>query len=102
VPLVHPVQSLPQFLRTGLARSAAGVDAPPTRFLLSLQAGASHLRGWAGMADPQPVIFLSGPEGGFSPAEEALAIAAGFTPQSLGARTLRAETAAVAALALLA
>jgi 16S rRNA (uracil1498-N3)-methyltransferase len=70
--------------------------------LLSLQAGASHLRSWEGMAAMQPVVFLSGPEGGFSPAEEASAIEAGFTPQSLGARTLRAETAALAALALLA
>ena len=102
VPLIHPVQSLPHFLRADQALSIAGADVPPTRLLLSLQAGASHLRGWAGMADLQPVVFLSGPEGGFSPAEEASAIEAGFTPQSLGARTLRAETAAVAAVALLA
>jgi 16S rRNA (uracil1498-N3)-methyltransferase len=60
------------------------------------------LRAWSGMGSSQPVIFLSGPEGGFSPAEEALAMEAGFTPQSLGARILRAETAALAALALLA
>jgi len=102
VPQIHPVQSLPHFLRTGMVLSTAGADVPPMRFLLSLQAGASHLRSWEGMAGTQPVVFLSGPEGGLSPAEEASAIEAGFIPQSLGARTLRAETAAVAALALLA
>jgi 16S rRNA (uracil1498-N3)-methyltransferase len=46
------------------------------------------------------VCFLSGPEGGLSPAEEALAAAHGFVPVTLGARVLRAETAALAALLL--
>jgi 16S rRNA (uracil1498-N3)-methyltransferase len=102
VPLMHPVQSLPHFLRDG--HQPHGVDAvqAPARLLLSLQAGSMPLRAWSGMGSSQPAIFLSGPEGGFSPAEEALAMEAGFTPQSLGARTLRAETAALAALALLA
>ncbi|MBJ7419899.1 MAG: RsmE family RNA methyltransferase, partial [Rhodoferax sp.] len=71
------------------------------RLLLSLHADAKALRHWAALASTQAALVLSGPEGGFSPAEEALAIAAGFTPQSLGARTLRAETAALTALALL-
>ena len=44
------------------------------------------------------VTILSGPEGGLSPAEEQLAIDAGFAPWQLGPRTLRAETAALAAL----
>jgi 16S rRNA (uracil1498-N3)-methyltransferase len=102
VPLLHPVQSLPHFLRDGLQPSAVQVESAPARLLLSLQAGSMPLRAWSGMGSSQPVVFLSGPEGGFSPAEEALAMEAGFTPQSLGARTLRAETAALAALALLA
>ena len=54
------------------------------------------------MASTQAALVLSGPEVGFSDAEEALALQAGFVPQSLGARTLRAETAALTALALLA
>ena len=101
VPKIHPVQSLPHFLRAGLAFSAGAADAPPARLLLSLQAGASHLRAWPAQADRGPVLFLSGPEGGLSSAEEALAMEAGFVPQSLGARTLRAETAALVALAQL-
>jgi 16S rRNA (uracil1498-N3)-methyltransferase len=46
------------------------------------------------------VVFLSGPEGGLSPAEEALALSHGFAPVTLGNRTLRAETAPLAALAV--
>lgn len=49
----------------------------------------------------KPVTLLSGPEGGLSPAEEAAAIAQGFVPVTLGPRTLRAETAPLAALAAL-
>ena len=45
---------------------------------------------------------LSGPEGGFSAAEEAAAQAAGFEPLSLGPRVLRADTAPLALLAWLA
>jgi 16S rRNA (uracil1498-N3)-methyltransferase len=47
------------------------------------------------------VTFLSGPEGGLSPAEEQVALNQGFHPVTLGARVLRAETAALAALATL-
>ena len=48
-----------------------------------------------------PAAILIGPEGGFSPSERAALAAAPFAdPASLGPRTLRAETAALAALAL--
>lgn len=49
---------------------------------------------------PATVILLVGPEGGFTPAEEAAAAAAGFEPCGLGPHILRVETAAVAAVAL--
>ena len=42
-----------------------------------------------------------GPEGGFSEAEIQLALANGFQPISLGPRILRAETAPIAALAIM-
>lgn len=45
------------------------------------------------------VVICIGPEGGFTEGEIALASGAGFTPVNLGSRRLRAETAAVAALA---
>ena len=53
------------------------------------------------MAGAGEVTFLSGPEGGLSPAEEAAAIACGFGPVTLGKRILRAETAPLAVLAAL-
>jgi 16S rRNA (uracil1498-N3)-methyltransferase len=93
VPAVHDVADL----RGWLARPALP---GAKRLLLSLRAGTRPLRDAAG--DSGPVIFLSGPEGGFTPAEEDAALAAGFQPVTLGARVLRAETAALAALAALA
>ncbi len=45
------------------------------------------------------VCLLSGPEGGLSNTERALAVEAGYTPVRLGLRILRTETAALAALA---
>ncbi|HRO54519.1 MAG TPA: RsmE family RNA methyltransferase, partial [Alicycliphilus sp.] len=47
------------------------------------------------------VWVLHGPEGGLTAQEEDAALAAGFVPASLGTRVLRAETASVAALAVL-
>jgi 16S rRNA (uracil1498-N3)-methyltransferase len=47
------------------------------------------------------VVMAIGPEGGWSPAEEELAISQGWIPVSLGPTILRSSTAAVAAAALL-
>lgn len=110
VPLVHGVKTLPQWLATlqagadarANASSAQGAVAVPVpqRLLLSLREGTAPLRGLpVGAAG---AWFLSGPEGGLSVAEENAAVAAGFAPVTLGSRVLRAETAALAALALLA
>ena len=49
---------------------------------------------------PREVALLVGPEGGFSHAEVAAASEAGFVPVSIGSRILRAETAAMVAVAL--
>ena len=46
------------------------------------------------------VWFLSGPEGGLTATEEHAALQAGWMPVTLGPRTLRAETAPLAALAV--
>jgi 16S rRNA (uracil1498-N3)-methyltransferase len=47
------------------------------------------------------ILLLIGPEGGWSAPERGKAQASGFASVSLGARILRAETAAVAALAII-
>jgi 16S rRNA (uracil1498-N3)-methyltransferase len=91
VPPVHAVQKLEAWLakpRTGL------------KLLLSLQTGSQPLSHLLSTSE-QDITFLAGPEGGLSPQEEALAIAAGFTPVSLGPRVLRSETAPLTALAVL-
>ena len=98
VPLIHPVRAL-----AGWLDDAAVDDAE--RFVLSLADGTRAMR-----RDPRAGVgaalrgacVLSGPEGGLSAAEEQDAIARGFAPLTLGPRVLRAETAALAALALLA
>ncbi len=54
-------------------------------------------------ADQMPVFEIAiGPEGGWAPEEEALFDASGWRAASLGPRILRAETAAIAAMALVA
>jgi 16S rRNA (uracil1498-N3)-methyltransferase len=70
------------------------------RLLLSLGPGATPVTGLAGL-DRADLTVLSGPEGGLSDAEIALALAGGFEPASLGPRVLRADTAPIAALVLL-
>jgi 16S rRNA (uracil1498-N3)-methyltransferase len=47
------------------------------------------------------VALLAGPEGGWTEAERQTAAAAGWAPASLGPRILRAETAALAAVAII-
>jgi 16S rRNA (uracil1498-N3)-methyltransferase len=47
------------------------------------------------------LVIAAGPEAGFTADEEKALVDAGFVPASLGPRTLRTETAAVAALAAL-
>jgi 16S rRNA (uracil1498-N3)-methyltransferase len=46
-------------------------------------------------------LIIIGPEGGFSPAEVADAVGAGYLPVTLGSMILRAETAALAAVSIL-
>ncbi|HEU4852634.1 MAG TPA: 16S rRNA (uracil(1498)-N(3))-methyltransferase [Telluria sp.] len=70
------------------------------RILLSPR-GTDTLAGWARANPAQALTLMVGPEGGFSPEEEDAAIAAGALPLAMGARVLRTETAALAALAIL-
>jgi 16S rRNA (uracil1498-N3)-methyltransferase len=70
---------------------------------------ADEQRCLLGWRDAQPwsatsattVITLSGPEGGFTADEEALALSRGFVSVSLGERVLRADTAPLAVMAAL-
>lgn len=97
VPDIHPVISLPDWLKAQGAPAAA--DPGHRRLILSLRASTRALSLAAG--SDGALTFLSGPEGGLSPAEEGAAIAAGFAAVTLGPRVLRAETAPLACLARL-
>ena len=91
VPVIHPAISLSDWL---VRPTAEGV-----RCVLSLAPGTRSLA--AAAAGGEPLVVLSGPEGGLSPSEEALALSSGFVPVTLGPRVLRAETAPLAVLAAL-
>lgn len=99
VPWVHPVQTLTQWLAARALQHPSTATPPACALLLSLREGAQGMRDAAAASDH--ITFLSGPEGGLSTAEEDAALAQGFSAASLGARVLRAETAALAALAAL-
>ena len=100
LPEVQPVQDIGSWLNhTPAAPAAVPVDA--LRCVLSLAEGTRPLSEvLASSAADRPVVFLSGAEGGLSPAEDAQARAAGYLPVTLGPRILRAETAALSALTL--
>ena len=66
------------------------VSAPPILRVLPNEPSASDR-----------VALLSGPEGGWTAAEREQALAAGWKPCSLGSTVLRAETAAMAGLAII-
>jgi 16S rRNA (uracil1498-N3)-methyltransferase len=97
VPAVHAVQDLNAWLASPAATPETSV---PLRCVLSLAEGSQPLASVLATHPGAEVVFLSGPEGGLSPTEDAQARAAGFWPVSLGPRVLRAETAALAALVM--
>ncbi len=112
VPPVWPIMDLRAFLaqpavqtRQAQAQQAHGAqEGGAHKWLLSLRpqsAAFAAVRAAIGKASRAPVYLLSGPEGGLAEDEENAAMAQGWQPLSLGAHTLRAETAPVAVLAAL-
>lgn len=82
---------------------AALAGLAPERLLIFCDEGAQEASPIAALAalQPSPLAVLIGPEGGFDESERRLIRARANTlPISLGPRVLRADTAAVAALAL--
>jgi len=101
VPTVHAVRSLPDWLGDVTpVRDVGGANrAPgPARWMLSTEPEAPRL---TDAVPAQGALLVSGPEGGFSPAEREALRGAGFAAVSLGPRILRADTAPLAALAWL-
>ncbi len=78
-------------------------DRSPYRYFLEEQPGAEALAR-ALPADRRPedaIAILTGPEGGWTDRERALAARGGWKPVSLSSNILRSETAAIAALSIL-
>ena len=100
VPAIYGVQTLQQAIK---ALAGPLFPAPIQPLILSLAPDATTLKSITNgeTLEPQAVILLSGPEGGWTASEEALARGAGFAAVSLGKRVLRADTAPIAALAVL-
>lgn len=99
VPSIHDPVSLVQYVR---------MPSASTRIVLAEQERTTTLRfsveeAIAAAREDAPALEIAlGPEGGWAPAEEALFDANGWRAASLGPRILRAETAAIAALAVVA
>jgi len=98
------------------ARQCARADVPAIAEVSPLEAALEAAEGWRVLlheaekatlrgilpaTPPATVTLAVGPEGGFAPDEVTGARAAGFAIAGLGPRILRAETAAIAALAIL-
>ncbi|MBN2206389.1 MAG: 16S rRNA (uracil(1498)-N(3))-methyltransferase [Candidatus Aminicenantes bacterium] len=97
--------AVPAIGRPVMVGGLAGRSEPPDgRFVLT-EKGGPPLKAFL-LAPPQgrtpdAVLVAVGPEGGWSPAEEASFAGQGFRAASLGAGVLRAETAALSALTLI-
>lgn len=83
---------------------AAAAEASPSHLVLACleRSGEPMPRVLGAAPRPEAITVLVGPEGGFSPTESDDALALGAKGISLGSRILRAETASLAVLAMLA
>jgi len=93
-----PLISFEQGLKEAMARaSSAGI-----KLFFDEHGGrpvGEALEGWRGRS-PQGLALLIGPEGGFTDEERDLALRSAYVACGLGPRILRAETAAIAVVAI--
>ncbi|MGQ0655068.1 MAG: RsmE family RNA methyltransferase, partial [Betaproteobacteria bacterium] len=89
LPLVHPIGAAKDYRDDSAALKLLLSPRSDLRFSAAVKSGKEQ------------ILIAAGPEAGFSADEEAAFLRAGFVPVRLGARVLRTETAALAALAAL-
>ncbi len=88
IPAVHPLAPLPLRLEPGSFKVLLSPAAQAAFSKIVMSQGPSY-------------TLAAGPEAGFDAREESQFLEAGFVPAKLGARVLRTETAALAALSAL-
>jgi 16S rRNA (uracil1498-N3)-methyltransferase len=101
VPLVHDLAPLPTRVRAAASSTATRLVLAEQERTTTLRTAIEEAIHAAGAETPALEIAI-GPEGGWAPEEEGLFDANGWRAVSLGPRILRAETAAIAALAVIA
>lgn len=100
LPQVLPLLSLSDWLGEQMsARKDSCADTPGNLYFMLVPTAEKSLHDFSEGATVAALTLLVGPEGGLAPEEEAAALVTGFVPLRLGARILRTETAALAAVA---
>lgn len=96
LPGIRPPMAFDEWLRTEHPAGAFLLVEPARR-----GSGVLTIRDLAGRPTPRAASLVVGPEGGWTPAEHALALEAGCLPLTLGRLTLRAAAVPLAAAAAL-
>ena len=102
LPHIEPLQNLSTWLQGDWVVNLINtkdVRSATQAAVLSLHPSTQSLSEWSTEHQSTSWLLLNGPEGGLTDEEDALARAKGFAAVKLGERVLRAETAALAALA---
>ena len=102
LPHIEPLQNLSTWLQGDWVANLINtkdVRSATQAAVLSLHPSTQSLSEWSTEHQSTSWLLLNGPEGGLTDEEDALARAKGFAAVNLGERVLRAETAALAALA---
>ncbi len=93
IPVVSDIKTLKDLL--------SSENLPKLRLLLWEEEKEMSLKRILAKENSQDVIFLIGPEGGFSEEEVSMALEKKFIPVTLGKRVLRTETASLAFLSII-
>lgn len=91
---------IPEIADPAALKAALEHEQSTTRILLSETEQATHLSAALTAAASADTALAIGPEGGWTPEEMVLFTTHNWTPVTLGPRILRAETAAIAAIAI--
>lgn len=102
VPQVLPPVSLPDWLdRQGVVQKKFSNETLGKLYFMLSPIAEKGLHNFSKDLLVTDLTLLVGPEGGFTSEEAAVALIAGFSPLRIGSRTLRTESAALAAIAAL-